>query len=77
MPFPSAECNFSVDAEGIHPTKEKLEAIVKAPASKNVQELCSFLGLINYYGKFIPNAAITLVPLNDFFRKDAMWKWAE
>lgn len=56
---------YHVDAEGIHPTQEKLKAIVEAPAPKNVQELCSFLGLINYYGKFIQNAATILAPLND------------
>ncbi len=42
-----------VDADGIHTTDEKLKAIVEAPAPKNIQELRSFLGLINYYGKFI------------------------
>ena len=38
-----------IDAEGIYPLDGKLKAIVKAPAPENVQELCSFLGLINYY----------------------------
>ena len=68
---------YRIDAEGIHPTQEKLKAIVEAPAPKNVQELRSFLGLINYYGKFIPNAATILAPLNDLLRKDAKWNWAE
>ena len=51
-----------IDAEGIHPLEEKLAAIIQAPAPQNVQELRSFLGLVNYYGKFIPNAATILVP---------------
>ena len=66
-----------IDAEGLHPTKEKLKAIMDAPALKNIQELRSFLSLINYYGKFIPNAATILAPLNDLLRKDAKWKWDE
>ena len=66
-----------IDAEGLHPTEEKLKAIVEAPAPKNIQELRSFLGLINYYGKFIPNAATILAPLNVLLRKDAKWKWAK
>ena len=53
-----------IDAEGLHSTKEKLKAIVEAPAPKNIQELRSFLDLINYYGKFIPNATSILAPLN-------------
>lgn len=64
-----------IDAQGIHPTEDKLKAIVEAPAPKNVQELRSFLGLVNYYGKFIPNAATLLAPLHSLLRKEAKWKW--
>ena len=64
-----------VDAEGIHATEDKLRAIVQAPAPKNINELRSFLGLINYYGKFIPNAATILNPLNNLLHKDTKWKW--
>ena len=39
----------------------KLEAIVQAPKPHNLQELRSFLGLLNYYHKFISNLA-TLHP---------------
>ena len=53
-----------INAGGIHPLDDKLKAIVQAPSPKNVQELRSFLGQINYYGKFIPNAATILAPLN-------------
>ena len=60
---------------GHHRTDQKLKEIVEAPAPKNIQELCSFLGLINYYGKFIPNAATILAPLNALLRKDATWNW--
>ena len=66
-----------IDADGIHPTEEKLRAIVEAPAPKYVQQLRSFLGLINYYGKFIPSAATILAPLNQLLRKDANWKWTK
>ena len=41
-----------IDAEGLHATNDKLKAITKAPPPKNVTELRSFLGLINYYGRF-------------------------
>ena len=68
---------YRIDAEGIHPTDEKLKAIVDAPAPKNLQELRSFLCLINYYGKFIPNAATILAPLNGLLCQDAVWKRTE
>ena len=44
-----------VDAQGLHATPEKLQAIEEAPAPEDVNQLRSFLGLLNYYEKFIPN----------------------
>lgn len=46
-----------IDKEGLHPVDSKVEAISKAPYPRNVEELCSFIGLITYYAKFLPNIA--------------------
>lgn len=43
---------------------------------KNVQQLQSFLGLLNYYRKFLPNLATILKPLNDLLQKDKNWSWS-
>ena len=64
-----------IDAEGLHATSSKLEAVMQAPAPRNVQELRSFLGLLNYYGKFIPNLATILHPLNNLLQHGQKWKW--
>ena len=64
-----------IDAQGLHPTTDKVDAVVQAPIPKNVQELRSFLGLLNYYGKFLPNLATTLHPLNCLLKKGARWQW--
>jgi hypothetical protein len=53
-----------ITAEGVHTDREKVKAIVEAPNPKNLQELRSPLGLINYYGKFIHNLSTILHPLN-------------
>ena len=37
-----------VDAAGLHPSKDKVRAVMNAPSPKNTKELRSFLGLINY-----------------------------
>ena len=70
-----AYLGHQIDAEGRRATKEKLQAILQAPSPKNVQELCSFLGLLNYYGKFIPNLATLIHPLNALLHHDCRWKW--
>ena len=51
-----------ISKAGIHTTQEKTKAILDAPEPKNIQELRSFLGLLNYYAKFIPNLASLLYP---------------
>ena len=65
----------SVDAQGLHTLPSKVEAILKAPDPRNLQQLRSFLGLLNYYGKFIPNLASIVHPLNHLLQKDAKWVW--
>ena len=66
-----------ISAEGAHTTKEKTQAMLEAPEPKNLQELRSFLGLLNYYGKFIPNLASLLHPLHQLLKKDQKWQWSQ
>ena len=66
-----------IDAQGVHTSEMKLKAIVEAPKRRNVQELCSFLGLLNYYAKFIANLSSILHvhPLNNLLRANQRWVW--
>ena len=52
-----------VSSKGIQPTQEKVRAIQDAPAPTNIHQLKSFLGLINFYAKFLPNLSTVLAPL--------------
>ena len=45
----------TVSSKGVQPTQEKVRAIRDAPAPTNIHQLKSFLGLINFYAKFLPN----------------------
>ena len=58
-----------IDERGLHPTKDKIIAIQEAPQPKNVTELKSFLGLLNYYSKFLPSLSSTLAPLYTLLQK--------
>ena len=53
---------YRIDAEGLHPTECKIQAINNAPRPQNLTELKSYLGLLTY-GKFIPNMSTLLAPL--------------
>ena len=64
-----------IDAEGLHPTNEKVAALKEAPTPTNVTELRSFLGIVNYYGKFLPNLATKLTPLYRLLHRNTKWAW--
>ena len=65
-----------MDAEGIHPTSEKLKGIIEAQKPCNIKQLRSYLGLINYYAKFVPRMSTVLRPLHIPLMKDRKWKWS-
>ena len=65
-----------VDANGLHTLSSKVKAVHEAPQPQNVQELRSFLGLLHYYGKFLPNLATSLHPLNSLLKSGSKWCWS-
>ena len=67
---------YLIDKDGLHATPEKVKAILQKPVPRNVKTLRSFLGLVNYYGKFIRNLSTIVQPLNQLLRQNARWKWS-
>ncbi|CAK1598304.1 unnamed protein product [Parnassius mnemosyne] len=56
---------YHISAEGSKPQPSKVEAIKSFPRPKTVKELRRFLGMLNFYRRFIPNAAKYQAPLNE------------
>ena len=54
-----------VDSQGVRPLEEKVQVIQDFPQPGTKHDLRKFLGLINFYHRFIPNCAQTLQPLNN------------
>jgi hypothetical protein len=81
------KCNFSkekveflgfvIDAKGIHPSPSKIESIVNTPEPKNKRELQAFLGLYNFYERFVPRKATLLEPLHRLLDTAQAWQWTE
>ena len=70
-------CGHEIDREGLHKTQEKIEAVVSAPRPENVSQPRSFLGLVNYYNRFLPNASTVLHPLPQLLEQNSEWQWTE
>ena len=69
--------SHKINHEGLQPSDSKVAAIVEAPLPTNVSELKSFLGVVNYYGKFLPNLSTTLAPRYQLLRKETPWRWGD
>ena len=68
---------YCIDADGLHKSPAKVKAIVEAPEPQNQQQLRSFLGLVNYYGKFISSLSTITHPLNQLLCQQTRWKWSQ
>ena len=47
----------TVTKEGVLPLPTKVAAVSEYPAPSTQDELCRFLGMVNFYNRFVPNAA--------------------
>lgn len=65
----------TLSAEGITPDSEKLDTIRQFKEPKTAEETRSFLGLVTYIGKFIPNLATLTEPLRSLTKKNNVFKW--
>lgn len=65
-----------IDAEGLHALPSNVDATINTPAPRNIQELRSFLSLLNYYEKFLPNLLAIAHPLNGLLQQSKSWKWS-
>jgi len=55
--------------------KEKMDGVLSWPEPKNVKDIRKFLGLVNYYRRFIKDFAQVAKPMNMLTRKDIKWQW--
>ena len=53
----------------------KVDVVKSMPEPTDVSSLRSFLGSIQFYGKFIPNLSTLTRPLHQLTKKNAPWNW--
>ena len=63
--------------DGIKVDPAKISCIKDWPTPKNVHELRSFLGLANYFRKFVMAYSIRTAPMTRLTGKNSKWDWTE
>ena len=59
----------SISCDGAKPLSSNVEAIVSFPRPSTIKGLQQFLGMLNFYHRFLPRAADILHPLYDSLKK--------
>ena len=70
-------CGYLINGDGNQPVAAKVDAIENAPEPKDVSQLRAFLGMLNYYHRFLPDVETVLEPLHQLLRKRSKWQWLE
>lgn len=70
-------CGHIISSAGLKQSPKKVKAIGEKPAPQDVSQLRSFLGMIQYYARFLPDLSTHLGPLNHLLSKDQKWKWGD
>ena len=66
---------YVIDRTGLKKSPQKIKAITEAAVPTDVNKLQSFLGLVNYYRNFVPDASNILSPLYELLKKKTKWNW--
>ncbi|XP_018365759.1 PREDICTED: uncharacterized protein K02A2.6-like, partial [Trachymyrmex cornetzi] len=72
----SEETRHVINKEGLHKDPEKVAAMVEVPTPKNKAKIKTFIGMVNYYGKFIPKLSQVLAPLYEL-QNSKIFKWTK
>ena len=78
--FHTTEIDFLgmiVGCDRIKMDQEKVKAILEWPEPKTVKGVRSFLGLANFYRRFIKDYAKVARPLHDLTKKEKPFRWEE
>jgi len=66
-----------IGPNGIEMEAEKVNGVLSWPQPKNMKDVRKFLGLANYYRRFIKDFARVARPMNMLTWKDEKWRWEE
>ena len=66
-----------IGPEGIKIEEEKVKGVLEWLTPKCIKDMQKFLGLANYYCRFIEGFVVVARLLHDMVKKDKRWDWTE
>ena len=66
-----------ISTDGVRPDPDKVEKVKEWPRPTTVQEVRAFLGLANYFRKFMQGYSQMVSPLTDLTRTKKAWNWTD
>lgn len=78
--FMQREVNFlghRIGADGLRVAPDKISAVQQWPQPRNVSEVRSFLGLANFYRRFVRDYSRIALPLTELTKDAVPWQWGK
>ncbi|XP_063933135.1 uncharacterized protein K02A2.6-like isoform X2 [Zophobas morio] len=66
---------YVISREDLKTNKDKIRAMLEAPRPRDVRQVKSFVGLVNYYSRFVPEFAGIMRPLYELLKSDRKFAW--
>ena len=66
-----------ISKDGMRPPPDRITAVQEYPPPKSLKELRRFMGLMNWFRKFIPNFSAKAHPLNQLTKQNVPFQWGE
>ena len=66
---------YIVDAKGLRPDPEKVQAIVNIKPPSSISEIRRFIGAASWYRRFVSNFSKIISPITRLTKKNIKWEW--
>ncbi|XP_052259085.1 uncharacterized protein K02A2.6-like [Dreissena polymorpha] len=70
-------CGHEIDEQGLWKCQDKVEAVLNTPPPCDVTSLRAYLGVLNYYHRFLPDLATVTKPMNALLEKNRKFVWSK
>ncbi|XP_062511800.1 uncharacterized protein K02A2.6-like [Corticium candelabrum] len=68
---------LQLSGQGVEPSKDKIQAIIDAPRPSTAAELRSFLGIVGFSARFLPDLSTTAEPLRRITHRNNSFTWTD